>query len=91
MKSTVGRPRLVTDEQIARILAWHDDFLEWMAQRESLLTVRELARELGLSSGTIYDVIRTRGEFKQASPENRRAECERRHRYLRQIRAPSRR
>ena len=33
MKSTMGRPRQVTDEQITKILAWHDAIEAWKAKR----------------------------------------------------------
>ena len=88
MKSTVGRPRLVTDEQIARILAWHDAIVAWKAQRKALQTIRELAQELQLSKGTISYVLQVRGVLKQASPEQRDVERQRRRRRLQQIRAP---
>ena len=91
MKSTVGRPRVVTDEQIARILEWHAELMAWKAQRKARKTARELARELGLSSATLYDVIHARGEFKQASPQDRGAECERRRQRLQHIHSPLRR
>jgi len=89
MKSTVGRPRLVTDAQIARILEWHDALMAWKAQRKTLLTVCELARELQLSRGTIHDVVRSRGQLKQPSPEHREAERALRRQRMRQIREPS--
>ena len=33
MKSTIGRPRALTDLQVAAILAWHAQILEWKAKR----------------------------------------------------------
>lgn len=57
----VGRPRKVTDGDIAEILAWH-------AARE---TCAQLAQRLGLSQATIRRVIRTRGRhFKKPPPED---------------------
>jgi hypothetical protein len=85
MKSTVGRPRTLTDEDIARIFAWHEAVLAWKAQRASLPTARELAKELNVSTGAIVAVIR-RGQPKQASPEHRELERERRRERMKQIR-----
>lgn len=60
--STNGRPRRVTDADVAEILAWAD----------SRITCRQLALKLGLSIETVRKVIRYRGShFKTASPEHR--------------------
>ena len=60
--STLGRPRRVTDAQIADILAWH-------AQR---MTATAKAAQLGISLRVLYHVIRTAGKtYKQPSPEHR--------------------
>lgn len=66
MNSLKGRPRKVTDAQVAAILAWYRN-------RKSL---RQLAAELSLSPKLVRYVIARRGEYKQASPE-RRAEVAR--------------
>jgi transposase len=58
MRSTIGRPRALTQEQVDLILAWYD------AVRQ-LKTLRQLAKELGVAPSTVYNVIRRRGEFKQ--------------------------
>ena len=71
--STVGRPRMVTDEQIRLILQWHDAMLAWKAQRGLLRTLRQLAREIGVSRGTVSTVIGGRSEYKQACPSTRPA------------------
>jgi transposase len=63
--STIGRPRAVTDEQIAVILQWH-------ARKSQLGSVRQLARDLGLSVSAVYTVIQRRGEYKQACPSTKR-------------------
>jgi len=56
----MGRPRRVTDADVAAILAWQ-------AARE---TQRQLARRLGLSVRTVSHVIRTRGShYKTPSPD----------------------
>lgn len=59
-----GRPRQVSDADIAEILRWH-------AMHE---TKRALARRLGLSTSTVSAVIRTQGRhYKSPSPERRAA------------------
>jgi transcriptional antiterminator len=91
MKSTVGRPRKVTDVQIATILAWHHAVLAWRAQRRMLKTLSQLARELGLSRATISRVIKQRGELKQVSPEKRETELRIRRERMSRMQARSRR
>jgi len=60
--SVYGRPRRLTGQQIARILAWHD----------SRVTLKLLSVELGVSTSTIVHVIKSRGtHYKQAIPEER--------------------
>lgn len=68
MKSTIGRPRRLTDEQVAIILTWHEQLLIWKASRGTLKTQRELARDLGISTASVSRVIACRGEFKQPPP-----------------------
>ena len=75
MKSTVGRPRVLTDDAVAMILAWHE---EW----SRLKTRKELALELGVSQTAIWHVIERRGQYKQASPERRGAEIAERRRLI---------
>ncbi len=70
-KSTIGRPRLLTDQQVEVILAEHARFLVWRAQRQALKSQRQLAREFGVSQPTISLAIRSKGQYKQPSPENR--------------------
>ena len=36
MKSTIGRPRALTDVQVAIILAWHERYVAWKALRAAL-------------------------------------------------------
>jgi hypothetical protein len=79
MKSTIGRPRALTDRQVKIILAWDVRYLFWRALRGALKTQRELARELGVSQGTISHVIRIDGDYKRASLKRRardRADCD---------------
>lgn len=61
MKSTVGRPRIVTDAQVEAILAWHHT-------RKSL---RKFAAEIGLKPRFVRYVIARGGRYKQVSPELR--------------------
>jgi IS30 family transposase len=75
MNSTVGRPRSLTDAQVATILDWH----------RNRKTVADFARELGVSKGAVAAAIRCGGIYKQASPERRsaaRAVLQRRRREL---------
>jgi IS30 family transposase len=58
MFSTKGRARALTDTQVRRIL-------QWQRQRKTLLQV---ARENGVSPGTIYTVIRNGGLYKRSLP-----------------------
>ena len=58
MFSTKGRARALTDTQVRRILQWQHD-------RKTLLQV---ARENGVSPGTIYTVIRNGGLYKRSMP-----------------------
>jgi len=68
MKSTIGRPRLVTDAQVRTILTWHTN----------RKTMAQLARELNLPVTTVARVIQCKGQFKQPSPEQRQAVVEHR-------------
>lgn len=90
MKSTMGRPRRTTDEQVETILKWHAEYRAWRAGRPAISTIRELARYLGLSRGAVTDVIRRAGAYKQASPENRVSVQRVRDRIMRQIRRQQR-
>ncbi len=65
--STTGRPRRLTDLQIAEILAWY----------HSRLTNRQMAKRYGIARGTLENIIRTHGtHYKQAPPERRNASLE---------------
>jgi hypothetical protein len=57
-----GRPRVLTDGQVRRILKWH-------LSRKS---VKDIARELGVCTTTIATCIRNRGAYKLPSAEVRR-------------------
>ena len=67
MKSTIGRPRKLTDQQVRIILAWHARYLAWRALRATLKTQRQLAIELGVSQSTISRVVRSGGRYKRAA------------------------
>lgn len=69
MKSTKGRPRIVTDAQVAAIL-------EWRRTRKSL---RQVAQDVGLSPKMVQYVIARGGQYKQPSPELREATVKERH------------
>ena len=73
-KSTIGRPRVLTDKQVAIILAWREAISAWKASRAAILTIRQLAVSLGVTHGAIATVIRQRGELKRASPDRREVE-----------------
>jgi hypothetical protein len=68
MKSTIGRPRRLTGEQVARILAWHQQILALKALRASPITQRELATDLGDSTGNGCTRYCVRGQFRKPSP-----------------------
>ncbi|MBV6417185.1 MAG: hypothetical protein CMLOHMNK_01824 [Steroidobacteraceae bacterium] len=55
MTSTIGRPRVLTDEQVAEILAWY----------RSRRTLTQVARQYGVSVSTIRDVVARAGSYKQ--------------------------
>ncbi len=62
--STTGRPRRLTDAQIAEILNWY----------YSRISNKQMAERYGIARGTLENIIRTGGEhYKQASPELRDA------------------
>ena len=58
MFSTNGRTRTLTDIQVRRILQWQRD----------RKTLGQVARENGVSCGTIYTVIRNGGHYKRSAP-----------------------
>jgi hypothetical protein len=87
LKSTIGRPRALTDRQIQRVLAAHDRFLAWQALRRTVQSQRQLAAEFGVAPATIALAIRSRGNYKQAPPERRAAEIKRRRRLFARLRA----
>ena len=78
MKSTVGRPRRATDEQVKLILKWNAEYLLWLSKRPSIPTQTALARHLGLPRTTVVRIILEAGQYKQGSPEHRAAERARR-------------
>ena len=59
---------MLTDEQVAKILAWHEELSAWRAMGAHLKSLRQLARELGVSESTIRQVIARRGRYKKPSP-----------------------
>jgi len=85
MKSTNGRPRRATDAQIEAVLAWHANYLAWLAQRPEIPTKEALAKHLNLHPSLVHRIILRKGEFKQVSPEDRVAEEARRRARLREL------
>lgn len=60
--ATLGRPRMLTQAQIDAVLDWH----------RNRKTLKQLARDLGVSTSTLMNVIRSGGaHYKQAPPEQR--------------------
>jgi transposase len=86
MKSTGGRPRVLTDAKVQEILMWHEERLAVREILASVKTRRQLARELGVSPATVTHVISRRGVYKQPSPEQREAEIGRRKRRIAKLR-----
>jgi transposase len=77
-RSTLGRPRTVTDAQIEEILTW----------AASRRTMAQVARQTGVSTTIIAQIIRTGGtHYKQASPEQRTANLVNDHAHRDQLRA----
>jgi hypothetical protein len=77
-RSTIGRPRVLTDRQVEAILAEHARFLAWRALRQTVKSQRQLAREFGVSQGTISLAVRSKGQYKQLSPERCAVKAKRR-------------
>ncbi len=75
-RSTVGRPRTLSDREVARVLFEYARFLAWKALRKAVKSQRQLARELGVSAATVSYVIRIQGAYKQVSPERRDAQIQ---------------
>jgi DNA invertase Pin-like site-specific DNA recombinase len=85
MKSTTGRPRRATDEQIKFILERHAEYVAWLQKRPKIGSQIDLARHSGLSVTTVNRIIRESGQYKQTSPEERDAEKARRRQRMRRI------
>ncbi len=77
MNSTIGRPRVATDAQVAAILEWH----------RGRKTLKQVARENNLSPSTVQNIIQRNGQYKQPSPELRAIALARRHRRLGELQA----
>lgn len=86
MKSTIGRPRVLTDRQVVKILAWHEAVAAWRSMGTHLKSLRQLARELGVSPSTVLQVIHSRGAYKKSSPDLRDRELSERCRRPRRSR-----
>jgi hypothetical protein len=63
----VGRPRRLTDEQVAWLLREYAAYRAWRALRATVKSQRQLAGELGVAQATVSLAIRCGGQYKQAS------------------------
>lgn len=68
MYSTVGRPRMLSDAQVARILDW----------QRTRRTIAQLAAELGVSTGVVRACLSRGGRYKLPAPEQRAVNLRRR-------------
>jgi hypothetical protein len=66
-RSSIGRPRKLTDADVRRVLRWHARYLVWQSMRATIRTQAQLARELGVSPSAIRYVIRCGGRYKKPS------------------------
>ena len=87
LRSTIGRPRVLTYRQVRRVLAAYARYCAWKALRRRVKSQRQLAKEFRVSLTTIQRVIRSQGRFKQAPPEQRATELQRRRWYFARLRA----
>lgn len=55
------------------MLAEHARFMGWRTLRQTVKSKRQLAREFGVSQATISLAVRSKGQYKQPSPERRAA------------------
>lgn len=53
MKSTVGQPRALTDEQVETILEWSQEVRRWRKWRRESKTLKAFAKELGVAPPTL--------------------------------------
>jgi transposase len=81
--STIGRPRKLSEAQVATIMRWHAEWLAVKTQQTKVQALRQLARSLGVSAATIYNAIQRKGQYKQPSPEFRAEAIRARHAKLR--------
>jgi hypothetical protein len=85
LRSTVGRPRTLTDQQIRTIMEEYANYLAWRALRRSVMSQRDLAHAMSVSPATISYAVRLQGKYKQPSPDRREANTKRRQRALRRL------
>jgi hypothetical protein len=69
-RSVYGRPRALSSQQVATILSWAD----------SRVTLKALAKSLGVSPETVKRIIRSRGTHFKSPPPEERAETLTAHR-----------
>jgi predicted transcriptional regulator len=77
---------VLTDAKVQEILRWHEQKRAIRKILDSMKTLRQLARELGVSPATVSYVIARRGVYKQPSPEQRDAEIGKRRRRIAKLR-----
>jgi len=53
MKSTVGKPRALTDAQVKRILEWNEEMCQLRTWERQTKTMKEFAEELGVHPTTL--------------------------------------
>jgi transposase len=63
--STIGRPRKLTDEQVAAILAWYEAHQALLRLRRYLQPARVFASQLGIAPATVYNVVSRQGVYKK--------------------------
>jgi transposase len=77
MFSTRGRPRQITDEQVAKLM-------EWQRTRK---TLGQIAREIGVSRRVAAYALAIGGQYKQPSPELREVNLIKRRRKIKRLAA----
>jgi hypothetical protein len=79
-RSVTGRPRLLTDAQVALVMRWHRAYLAFHRRQG---TAAMLAATLGVSTKTLHDCIQRRGRYQQLHWSEKAARRERRLRETR--------
>lgn len=77
MFSTRGRPRQITDTQVAKLLEW----------KRTRKTLAQVAAELGISRRAAEYVLVINGKYKQPTPELRQKNLQAQRRKMKRLRA----